>query len=457
MSEAPIHESRTSANPLAETRFQVVDGYVPRTGLGRLVLEESSGCVVPAAAADSFVRLHQDRRGAISVLFILLSFVFFTGLAAVWNTGKATSVRLHNQNVADTAAYGAATWMSRGMNQITATNILIERNATAWAISFDVMPLGIVWAILVIKNWVNAVKDACAACLIACAACGAAMAAYIAAVEVPIMVAFFAGTLPYAIPGLADFTQRVSELKDYQDAWVKAIPEVIEEQREKFEDYYGTKIRYTQPGGDEGEVKLPVEEGNLLTFMIPYMYRFYQKDHNIPDDYNFNVIAVGKGEDEWDKLYHIGMLLSWLIHSPQHYVLTTQLGPFEQPPTSLEDWEDFTVIATAMSENISEDYRVAPGLFDWAYSPDDVMVSYAQAETYNAPSEVASEIPLLSFVADLYPFRVWTFLGWEWQPRLTMGDQLRTALEGDSEMRDMWERIDIDSSLYGQLDDATHH
>jgi hypothetical protein len=440
-----------------EIRYEVFEPVRAESRLAQLIDAEDSGCRFPSTSLASIRRLHADRRGAISVLFILLSFVFFTGLAATWNTGKATSARLHTQIVADTAAYGAATWMSRGMNQITATNILIQRNATAFGIAFDCMPMGIVWAILVIKNWIEAVEEACAACLLACAACGAAMAAYIAAVEVPIMVAFFAGTLPEAIPGLMEFPQRITALKDYQDAWVEAIPKAIEDQREKFEEYYGTKIRYTQPGNGEGEVKLPVEEGNLLTCMFPYMYRFYQKDHNIPDDYNFNIIAVGKGEDEWEKLYHVGMVLGWLLNGMSHYVLTTQTAMFEQPPNTLEEWQDFSVIATAMSENVSEDYRVAPGLFDWAYSPDDVMIAYAQAETYNAPSEVMSKVPVLGVLADIFPFRVWTFLGWEWQPRLALGDQLRTALENDNEMRDMWERIDINSSLYGKLPDATHH
>jgi hypothetical protein len=433
------------------------DSLVPEGPVARLVRDEVTGCSLPGATRDAVKRLHADRRGAITMLFILLGFVFFTALAGVWNTGKATSARMHTQIVADTAAYGAATWISRGMNQITATNILIQRNATAFGISFDVMPLGIVWLILVISNWVEAVEEACAACLIACAACAAPVIAYIAAVEVPVVTNYIAQAWPVAAQGLAEFPDRIDELKEYQDAWIAAIPEVIEEQREKFEDYYGTKIRYTQPGEDDGEVELPVKEGNLITCMPTYAYRFYQKDDNIPDEYNFDLMVFGDGEGEWDNLKHIGMVLGWLLNGMNHHVLETQSGPLEMAPDSLDDWKKFSVVATAMSEEVSENYRVAPGIFEWAYSPQDVMIAYAQAETYNGPSETLSKVPGLGFITDMLPFRVWSFWGWQWQPRLTIGDQLQNALQDDQDMQDMWERIDFDTSLHDKIPEMANH
>ncbi len=417
----------------------------------RLHSEENSGSDVPARVTGFAARLHGDRRGAITVLFILLAFVFFMGLAGVWNIGQATKSRMRTQVAADTSAYGAATWMSRGMNQITAANILIQRNASAFAIAFDCIPMGIVWLILVIKNWAEAVEDACGACLIACAACGAAVAAYIAAVEVPVVANYIAQAWPVAASNLTTFWSRVETLKEFQDKWVQEIPNVIEAQRGKFADHYGVTLRYTQPGASDGKVRLPVEEGNFLTALPTFTYRFFSDDDNIPDHYDFDIVQLGKAEDEWKKLEVVGYVLGLMLNGMNHYTLSTQTGPFEQAPSSLEDWEKFSLVATALSENISDKTRIAPGIFTHAFAPDDVNIAYAQAETYNGPSEALAKIPGLGAITNLMPFRVWTFFGFEWQPRLTVGDQVKSALENDSNMANIWGRIHFDN---GQFDDA---
>ena len=140
-----------------------------------------------------------------------------------------------------------------------------------------------------------------------------------------------------------------------------------------------------------------------------------------------------------------------------HYTLSTQAGPFEKAPSSLEDWEKFSVVATALSEHISEKQRIASGMFKYAFAPDDVNIAYAQAETYNGPSEALSKIPGLGAIANFIPFRVWTFFGFEWQPRLTLGDQVKKALESDSDMANIWARIHFDNSQFSDIPKMANH
>jgi len=141
------------------------------------------------------------------------------------------------------------------------------------------------------------------------------------------------------------------------------------------------------------------------------------------------------------------------VHGTDNYVLTTQFGPLEFGPTSLADRRDFTVVATAIEANASNGFRVMPGLFNNPIMPNDEVIAYAQAETYNGIdgrlSQIGFSIP--------YPFRVWTTYGWQWQPRLTRGDQLGAALGGDSTLRGIFSRIGVLGSDESELSDVALH
>lgn len=422
---------------------------LPTSTLLTLTRDESTGLDV-APLSRSAVRLHRDRRGAITILFCLLAFLFFTALSGIWNMGQAISAKQHTQTVADTSSYGAAVWMSRGMNQITATNMIILRNTTAFINAL--MSVNPLFYIGVVKNWKDKADEACAACLIFCAACEAATWIYIIAVELPVLINFMVNVLPEAIPGLWEFPDRCKELFEYQQAWVDKMPEVVEAQRKKFEEFYNAEIRYTQPSRDDGEVHLPVEEGNFLDYVPVVAWRFYNKDNNIPDEYNFNIIALGEAEGEWDDYDDIMMALGSVITGQWHHILDVP-KPFgitgEKGPESLDEREKFTVMSSVMIEDVAKERRVAPGIFNYPFQPNDVQLAYAQAETYNGPSEtmhyVASQMlgPAGDVVMGILPFRVWTTWGWQWQPRLAASDQFETALENDPDLKDWFEKIHV--------------
>ncbi len=79
-------------------------------------------------------RMHEDRRGAISVLVLLTLWVLVAAVAMLWNTAEYSARRQHVQTAADSAAQASATWMARAVNAEAAQNMIIAQDAAAEAV-----------------------------------------------------------------------------------------------------------------------------------------------------------------------------------------------------------------------------------------------------------------------------------------------------------------------------------
>jgi hypothetical protein len=75
--------------------------------------------------------MHEDRRGAISVLVLLTLWVLVAAVAMLWNTAEYSARRQHVQAAADSAAHAGATWMARAVNAEAAQNMIIAQDAAA--------------------------------------------------------------------------------------------------------------------------------------------------------------------------------------------------------------------------------------------------------------------------------------------------------------------------------------
>ena len=422
----------------------------PREIIDVLHRSEQSGSQLVPLTALSIRRVHRNDRGNITVLFIMLGLLFYAGAAMVWNTGHTTSAQTHVQVAADTSAYSAAVWMSRGVNSITGANMLITRNASA-----DVIAFGVIWTTIMVPiNWAKFIDDTGKACTVAYAICAGVAAAYVAAVELPPYLNFVSKALPTALQTFParTFQNRIRDLYNYQRGWVDAIPTTIEKQRDHFEKYYKSTIRYTQPGRSDGKVHLPVEQGTMLSLMAPLALRFYLMDNKWPKDSGFKQIKEGKAVREWNTSTGLWLLVSIVMYGSQHHVLTTQNTILEFGPDSLSSRQNFSVLATVAEAKASQGILMMPGIFRHPISPQDTVIGLAQAETYSGISE---RVTLLFNVP--YPFRVWTTWGWQWQPRLTRLDQLQNAMQGDSTMRNHLNKIGVGSSSYGDFNDMVRH
>lgn len=394
-----------------------------------LAFDESCKGRVPALASEAR-RFHQCRSGVVSVLFILLGLVFFCSGALVWNTGRVTAAKVHSQMAADTAAYTAAQWNARCVNNIVGTNMLILRQAAAAANSWAVFQT----LVCIIDNWNDKAQDAydvcCAACTLACAICGAACEAamwiYILAVEGPPYLSFAFKAVPPAISELVSTYSDIGTLFDYEKAWIDALPEAIDNERKNVESYFGVKVRLTTPGvgavgnGSElsGGISPPLVEAsglNMATIAIPLLIRYGFVDRGWPDDsWEFPIIVLGEAKDCWEDAMIPGVAIASILTGGRYHVLPTYDFGLEFGPTSESDWEDFQVVAAASEEGVAENNLIAPGLFNRGAAPGDTVTAIATGEVYNG---IDGRVSQLGFSVP-YPFRMWTTWGWQWQPRL---------------------------------------
>lgn len=446
-----------------------------RPTIFRLYRDERSGFAGHSVAARRIVRLHRQRRGNVSLIFIFLGLLFYCGAALVWNTGMTIAARMYVQTVADTAAYSSAVWTTRAVNNVTGTNMLVARNASGFAISMDVISTSVAipiwWA-----EWADKMSEECDALLLIPPPVGEALAEacydYIAAVlleEFVHYLKFITKALPSALEGLVRFPPRIYELGEYERAWVEATPGAIKEQVEKIRDYYdpvetmfglaGEKkleIHLTRPTTDRGEIKPPLVPGNVASILPVTVIRFFRDsggactDEEIgwPCDEDFKKIKKGRAVESWWAGSLLAVPAAAGIAGGNHYILpTTTLAFLERAPDDLDDWRDFTVVATAKLERATRGRLMAPGVFTDPIAPDDTVIAYAQAETYNGISgrihRGISELPGIKDVIEAYPFRVWTTWGWQWQPRLARGDQLHNALEADGELAQWYREIEV--------------
>lgn len=434
--------------------------------------DESSAARPPALRAEAR-RLHGCRGGVVSVLFILLGLIFLCSGALVWNTGNAVAGKMHAQMAADTAAFSAAQWNARCVNNIVGTNLLILRQAAAVSNAIAVFKT----LICVPDNWNEKAQDAydlcCAACLIACAACGAACEAavwiYIIAVELAPYLSFLFKALFPAVTELFDSFSDFGTLKDYEKAWVEAVPGAIDADRKKIEEFYGVKIRLTTPGvgavgaGNElsGGISPPLEESSIISMIkiaIPLAIRFKKVDRGWPDDsWEFPLIVLGEAKDCWEDSMAASVATGSAFAAifGGWYSIPTANGFLETGPRSLDEWEDFQVVALAIEEDASKDHRVAPGLFKYPFAPDDKTMAVSVGETYHGVDGRLARLPgPLDAILGVYPWRTWTTLGWQWQPRLARASAdgndsgpLVRALNYDSELKNLMKGVTNPSGL----------
>jgi len=397
-----------------------------------LFLDEGCGGSALAARLKS---LHRSERGSMTLFFLAISLMFFALIALVWNTGRITSARMRVQAVADAAAYSSAVWTSRGVNLVTGANMMMVRNASAHvaAVSTQAVIAGVP------ANWSQALAEA--ALCNPPQPCIDAVLAQIA-VEAPILSALIARSATESSQAVATnkFLDRVEELSDFEVALVSAIPDAIEAQRDRLEDYYGVSIRLTRPGFGNGEVLAPLVTGTTESFATALSLRFFGSDNHLPSEMNFaGMDPLGKANQIWNDT--AAATIAAIAPGIVHFVLPTQNGAVEEGPQTAEQRAHFTVVATAVLENVSAGRIVAPSIFPDGVNVEDVLIAFAQAETYNP-----IEARLRAFNSDLpTPYRVWTTWGWSWQPRLTRSDLLVPALQGDPTMREIFERQRIGS------------
>jgi hypothetical protein len=403
----------------------------PWNSLTTLARDEGTGVGFPRDPGAHLKRLHRCRRGNVSLLVLFMGFVFYGLAAMVWNTGQVTSAKIEAQTAADAAAYSSAVWNSRAVNMTTGANMLILRNATAGSAALaTVPPMALVWV-----EWVRYVNQTCAAATGPWVPiCWALAWAQLLVTEIlPAYVPFMID----AVQGLIELPSlfiNIAELHSYQRAWLAAAPDAIEAERQQLEEYFGCEIKLVR--GDGAPPGPPLRNGNPLTHLIPFSARIFAELWQNPDSWRnsteFDLMIIGRARTWWQWVgLPIGYITMWLVSGFQHTVLTTQLGPLEFGPEGLNAWDEFSVIAVARK---LEDNTVAgqppryplrfmaPGIFRERVNP----VAYAQAETFNGIDGHLSMGPL-QYLAGIYPFRVWTTWGWQWQARLNDGDLLPAA------------------------------
>jgi len=85
--------------------------------------------VLDRSPASTFIgrlgRLHGDQRGTISIVTLLVLFVFSMLLIMITNVGRHSDDKLKMQNAADSAAMTGGVMLARGLNGLTHTNHLL--------------------------------------------------------------------------------------------------------------------------------------------------------------------------------------------------------------------------------------------------------------------------------------------------------------------------------------------
>jgi len=413
-------------------------------------LASQVGSTEPGVSESGLLRCE---RGSVSILVLFMGLVIFALAAMVWNTGEVTTAKIEAQTAADTAAYTSAVWTSRAVNLIAATNMHALRDASALGMSTAVITEIIgVTAFLVIQA-ANAVS------LIAglvTAPAGVALLANVIREFIQLFIFMFqTGFIPNGsynlIKGIVDTTNHLQDLSAYQAAWIAAIPGLIEAQRVQIEDYYDCDISLVQGNGSPS-IRAPLKRGDQLTCLIPSTLRFMYDALPAGSWYAdplLKTLVLGRGRLVWLIATAAGAVVSDVALGENHHVLSTQvpvieIGPFGAGFTVNPDtWKDYTVVAVARKRTSNETSQqlpreplnfMAPGLFTRAEQLRPA--AYAQAETFNAvdglfPTLKVGGVAPLQVLSAIYPWRVWTDWGWQWQPRLTHGNLLRTSVFAD--------------------------
>lgn len=102
-------------------------------------------------------------------------------------------------------------------------------------------------------------------------------------------------------------------------------------------------------------------------------------------------------------------------------VLETHDGLVERKPTREQRAYRFAVTAAARIRP-QDSQRLLPGIFGEGANAGADALAFSQAETYHMADDGANPRP---------HWRLWSFAGWHWQPRLTLSRALPDVLDRD--------------------------
>ena len=430
-----------------------------------------------------FFRLHRAQGGNVTILFMFFAYVFYAAGALVYNTGHAIEARNHTQMAADTAAYSAAMWQARTINQIVGTNMIILRMTTG---------LSVAWANLLgpIFNlvrgfggaWMGACPPTCPFCLPPFQCCFYW--------EIFCTIAWLLQYIGDFITMITNFPGDISDLFAYQQAMIAACPTMIEADRALIESYYGVTLRLTRPdtaggggtgqGGNwgAGQIDPPLQQATGAIGFGPMTMPLALRAAVVNERGTRNGADVqctsgcANGPQNWIAGQVIGLIIAQAIVNNRFHILTSSGALLESGPTSNSDWSPFTVVATAIEDNASEGFLMAEGLFDDPISPNDSVIAYAQGEVFNSFSERLSfgggggVASVLNALGGILHFRQWSPLGMNWEPRLTRGSsssggapgwQFRQALQNDTQLANLFANYQITAQGVGGGQDVIRH
>ncbi len=443
MSNLQIHrEIRRGLGPISPLTSSFEFG----SSLASLHSDQESGVRPVSLGEERDENLHRCDRGSVSILVLFMGLIIFALAAMVWNTGKITTSAIEAQTAADTAAYTSAVWTSRAVNMIAATNMHGLRDASAIGVSTAVIFEG-AWILTfqtiflvgtVIPQLTNPFTLASGL---------AALAVWLAEFIQWIIFVVETGWPVFPIIDIVNLAKHLGEVLSYQQAWVAAVPGLIETQRQQIADYYDCDISL-QLGNGSTSIAPPLHRGTPLTCLVPiglrYIYDAFAEGSWYSDTKIKTTIKIGKAKVGW----LIGGLLGAVAAIPAlgftHHVLSSQPGfsPLEIGPFGFgfsidpATWDDYSVIAVARKRTTNAASKqfpdqplafMAPGLF--TRSDQLRPAAYSQAETFNAidgllPTLKIGGVAPFQIISSIYPWRVWTDWGWQWQPRLTHGANL---------------------------------
>jgi hypothetical protein len=155
-------------------------------------------------------------------------------------------------------------------------------------------------------------------------------------------------------------------------------------------------------------------------------------------------IRLGKGPQSWSvSTSAMGGLVTFLVNGRFH-VLESHDGLLERSPTDRQRARAFAVTAVARPRRWSQERHAMPGLFPDERNRPGAALAFAQAETFH-PGDLAW-LPM--------PWRVWSFAGWNWQPRLTRSAALPDLVRQNDDLRRAFQRAGApidDSATLRQL------
>ncbi len=398
--------------------------------------------------ARSARRFHRDESGLVLVLFVLVALIFAVLIALNWNTGRIVSAKMRAQAAADQGALAAATWQSRAVNLVTGSNMLILRNASAEVSARAIM--AVVHGVR--RNW----QDALNAC--PDNPCRQSLLNRIVRApnnEIGPYIEFIARSGNFANGALESgtFSRRIEEVHEFQRRLVESIPEVVDEQRELVAEFHEVRLILAVPGRSDGLIVPPLRIGSVDSFERMLRLRRELSDYWLPEEANFDRFSgIGGARQLWDDAVEEAILDVSARYGGSHYVLVSQSGADELSPAEAGR-EAFSVFATAVVDEVREDQFLFKGFFEFEISPADCATASAQAETFNGYDERYDRRNRVA----AYPFRVWTTLGWNWQPRLTRSDLVAVTLGSDPDTQAAWLGAGIEEGSYDSVTFGIQH